>query len=375
MTKAKNKAVLVTPKTQTQTLSRAQKKFKALSQQIDYQKNLLLEWKDSITTYNNRFYTDYEPILESFNHLQLQWIQLLDTHYPQPLFKKTDKAKIKHIILDICDDLLVDMETEAAKAIYNKYSEEDFDTLKQEENAAIAAMMKGFASDMFQIDIDEDVDINSPEKFQAYLAEKLEEKHSAVTEQEPVKKTKKQLAKEARQQEEEALASKSVQEIYRKLVAVLHPDREPDAAERERKTELMQRVNIAYGKKDLLQLLSLQLEIEQIDVAHINTLADSRLKHFNKILEEQFNELQQENMQIEHAFKMQFQMPFFASLSPKDMLSELAKDIQDIQEQSTYLQSILSQLDQPKELKAWLKTYKIPKATFNDDWGFGFGPF
>ena len=101
------------------------------------------------------------------------------------------------------------------------------------------------------------------------------------------KKTKKQLEKEAHQQEEEALASKSVQEVYRKLVAALHPDREPDPDEQKRKTELMQRVNIAYGKKDLLLLLALQLEIEQIDPAHLNHIADSRLKYFNKILKEQ----------------------------------------------------------------------------------------
>ena len=375
MTKAKNKAVRVTPKSQTKNLSAAQKKFNTLGRQIEKQKKLLLEWKDNITTYNNILYAEYEPLIEPLSQLQLQWIQLLDTYYPQPLFKKTDKAKIKHIILDICDDLLVDMQTEEVKAIFNKYGEADFDTLKQEENAAIAAMMKGLASDMFEIDIDEDIDVNSPEQFQAYIAEKLEEKNSAFAEQEPAKKTKKQLANEARQQEEEALASKSVQEIYRKLVAVLHPDREPDAAERERKTELMQRVNIAYGKKDLLQLLSLQLEIEQIDLAHINTIADSRLKHFNKILGEQLIELQQETYQIEHAFKMQLQMPFFASLSPKDVLSELAGDIQDVQGQTKYLQTILTQLDNPTAFKAWIKNYKIPKANFDDDWGVGYGPY
>jgi hypothetical protein len=47
------------------------------------------------------------------------------------------------------------------------------------------------------------------------------------------------------------------------LVAALHPDREPDEQERKRKTELMQRVNTSYGKKYLLLLLELQLEIEQ----------------------------------------------------------------------------------------------------------------
>ena len=99
------------------------------------------------------------------------------------------------------------------------------------------------------------------------------------------------------------MASKSVQEVYRKLVAVLHPDREPDARERERKTELMQRVNRAYGKKDLLQLLELPLGNERIDPAHLSNIADSRLKYFNKILKEQLAELEQETHQIEAMLK------------------------------------------------------------------------
>ena len=50
-------------------------------------------------------------------------------------------------------------------------------------------------------------------------------------------------------------ASQSVRDVYRKLVSALHPDREADGAERERKTALMQRANQAYERNDLLELL------------------------------------------------------------------------------------------------------------------------
>ena len=183
------------------------------------------------------------------------------------------------------------------------------------------------------------------------------------------KKTKKQLEKEARQQEEEALASKSVQEVYRKLVAALHPDREPDPDEQKRKTELMQRVNIAYGKKDLLLLLALQLEIEQIDPAHLNHIADSRLKYFNKILKEQLSELEQETDQIENMFKLDLNLPFFATLSPKQLMSGLAQDIQELRRDIVAIQNELKTFQNPTSLKSWLKGYKIPKTPDHDDFG------
>lgn len=369
MTKT-NKVVHVKPKAQAKTLSGAQKQFNSLSKKIEQQKKLLVEWKETIPPYYQTVEQEYDPLIETLNQLKLQWIQLLDTFHDQPLFKKTDKAKIKHLIIDTCEELIVEMETDEVKALFNKYGEEDFDTIKQETDAAVGEMMKSMAKNMFNLDIGDDVDLSSPEKLKAFIDEKLQERGEEPTEEispPPVKKTKKQLAKEAREQEEEALASKSVQEVYRKLVAVLHPDREPDAAERERKTELMQRVNIAYGKKDLLQLLALQLEIEQIDLAHLSEMADSRLKYFNKILKEQLAELEQETGRIEEALKIELQMPFYVRLTPKQLVRHLAEDTKAVQEQITDIKGDLAYFDSAATFKAWLKSYKIPKRTRFDD--------
>lgn len=59
----------------------------------------------------------------------------------------------------------------------------------------------------------------------------------------PRKKTAKQLARDAQREAEEKQMSQSIREVYRKLASALHPDREPDPVERQRKTELMQRAN------------------------------------------------------------------------------------------------------------------------------------
>ena len=89
-------------------------------------------------------------------------------------------------------------------------------------------------------------------------------------------------------------ASQSVREIFRKLASAMHPDREPDAALRQRKTQLMQQANQAYQHNDLLTLLSMQLDLEQIDEQHLAGLPDARLAHYNQVLREQLAALQQE---------------------------------------------------------------------------------
>jgi len=367
MAQPKNKTVRIIPKTaDKKVLSAAQKQFNSLTKKIDLQKKLLVEWKETIPLYRQQVEQEYEPLEDVLNNHKAQWVQLLDQFYDMPLFKKTDKLKIKHLICEVSGDLIAGFNKDELKPLFNKYSDHDYDTIDQEMDSAACDMMKIIAESMFNVDLGDEVDLSSPEKFHTHLQEKLLEQEQARPAKQR-KKTKKQLEKEARQQEEEALASKSVQEVYRKLVAVLHPDREPDEQERERKTELMQRVNTAYGKKDLLQLLELQLEVEQIDPAHLSQIADSRLKYFNKILKEQLAELEQENDQIAAMFKMNLDLPFYIRLTPKQLSLMLKNDIRALQESIDAIQNELKTFQNPASFKAWLKNYKIPKSSIHGD--------
>ena len=370
MNRSKNKIVRITPKADgKKILSAAQKQFNSLTKKIDGKKKLLIEWKETIPLYRQKVEQEYEPLEDALSNHKSEWVQLLDQFYDMPLFKKTDKLKMKHLICELSENLITEFNKDDLKALFNKYSDDDYDTINQQAESAVGDLMKSIAEGMFNVDLGDDVDISSPEKFQAYLQERLREQENEQS-AEPVKqrkKTKKQLEKEARQLEEDDLASKSVREVYRKLVAALHPDREPDEEERKRKTELMQRVNTAYGKKDLLLLLALQLEIEQIDPAHLSHIADSRLKHFNKILKEQLSELDQETGQIEGMFKVELNLPFYVLLTPKQLMQRLTKNIQELQNDIVAIQNELETFHDPASLKAWLKGCKVPKNTAHDE--------
>ena len=368
MTQLGKKIINITPKADgKKTLSAAQKQFNSLTKKIEKQKKRLLDWTETIPVYQQKIAQDYEPLIDSLNDHKVEFALLLDQSYDLPLFKKTDKQKLSYLICDMSEFLIAEYNKDELKPLFNKHSDYDYDSIEQDTDPGVADLMRDIAENLFNIDLGDDVDLSSPEKFQAQLEEKMREQAEAVSPTQPRKKTKKQLEKQLRQEEEDALASQSVREVYRKLVAALHPDREPDEEERLRKTELMQRVNLAYGKKDLLKLLELQLEIEQIDPEHLTNIADSRLKHFIKILKEQLSELGQETEQIEQMFRLSLNLPYYATLTPDYLLRTLSQDIKEIANKIDAIKDEIKTFSHAPALKAWLKSYKIPKNEGRDD--------
>jgi hypothetical protein len=386
MSPSNRKIVRIVQAPEKKVLSKAQKQFNNLIKNIDAQKKLLLAWQETIPHYHQKLNNEYDALWDAYNAQRVELLHLLDRAYDNTLFKKTDKAKIKRIVADLTFELISEHGKEELKELHNKYSDSDFDADKQEADAVAGDFMKSMLQDVFGMDIGDDVDISSPEKMQAVMQEKLQEievreaEHRRREEERrgKRKKTAKQLEKEAKQQQEKQNVSKSIQEVFRKLAAALHPDREPDPQERERKTEIMQRVNAAYTKKDLLQLLELQLEAEQIDQEHLNNIAEDRLKYFNKILQEQLEELREEIARIEMPFKMQLQLSPYAPLSPQHLMQVLEHDIRTVRHDIAGVKRDIQTFQNLASLKAWLKGYKISKKAPVDDLDDlflgGFGP-
>jgi hypothetical protein len=109
----------------------------------------------------------------------------------------------------------------------------------------------------------------------------------------------------------------------------------------------------------LLSLLELQLEVEQIDQAHMNNMADDRLKYINKILKGQLEELQQEIAQVEHPFKVQLNLSPYTKLTPKRLMQYLADDMNMIKRDIKVLQEQLRSYQDFSILKASLKGYRL----------------
>lgn len=365
-----HKVIHIKTATAQAPLSPAQKKFNTLIKKIDAQKKVLREWQEIFEQCSRDSAEKLEPLRKTLHERQAELVLLLDQQFTSHKFTASQQDKLTHLITEMCEELISLHQRDDLKAIFNKYSDEDFDSLDQANDDMALGMMKEMFEEEFGVLLDDaEFDIKDPQGTAKRLAEKFKQQQEHAEQKKAKrpqpKKSAEQLAKEAKVAEEAANVSKSIQAVYRQLVGVLHPDREPDPAERERKTELMQHVTVAYGNKDLLKLLELQLAIEQIDQSQLNNITADRLKHYNTILSDQLRELEEEVFLRESEIRLMFNASPFEPLSPKRMVGLLKQDMRTAQDMIARVQRDLRAFRDVKRLKAWLKNYRIPEPDFD----------
>lgn len=310
-------------------LKKEQKKFNKLSAQIGEKKILLQEFQQVSMEYNSRYNKDLVPILNKHNKRLVEMVVFIDRHYDDVIFSKTDCKRLDSIIYDVSIGLIE--EYGEIKQIYNRRFGVDYDTKQSIE------VKSGLEENIKPAFL-------HTEEFQPPNASK---------------KTPKELKREAKEQHDVKEMSKSLKDVYRQLAKDLHPDRIANDSELEYKTSLMKRVNIAYEKQDLLTLLEIQVEIQQIDQNSINNLALNKIKHFNKILQNQLDELEQEIYTISGHFIING-APMNSAINPKSILFALTHDISQVKTMVKDLSYDLSLWKQDiRYLKQYIKNVRI----------------
>lgn len=341
-----------------QTLSKAQQRFNRQIRQIEKLRDQLRNWEAVTTRYQDRYVQELLPLIESSIDLQIRLVHALHARIDEKGLSRAERNKLSGIIVDLADDILSEREDEGIKAIFNSHSDVDYDS----QEAAERNEVKSFLEDMFDLDLG-DEDFDSTDDVFERAKEQFRDRHGpnripGTDDDEartPRKKTARQLAKEARAEADAQRLNQTLREIYRKLASALHPDRETDPQERARKTELMQRINLAYAKNNLLQLLELQLEVEHIGDNVITSLDDEKLRHFNAILKEQIAELKQELAHVHSNFCARFGVDPFSGTRPETLERNLQREIFAVQQDNVELEQDLAMLERPKGAKAWLR--------------------
>ncbi|MGA7949897.1 MAG: hypothetical protein WCA45_07030 [Thiobacillaceae bacterium] len=344
-------------------LTKDQKAFNNLIKRIEARRARLADWDTAIPLFKQKYVSDLLPLEEQEMDLQFRLAQALDSAHQQKGLTKGERRKLAVMIVDLAEQVLEHREHGELKALYNKHAQSDFDA----EDAARLDGMKSMLEDILGVDLGEDADMRSAED----VLKRVESQYSAQQEeweakQARRKKSAKQQAQEARLEAEEKQISQSIREVYRKLASSLHPDREPDPAEKQRKTELMQHANEAYEKGNLLQLLELQLQLEHIDQAHLAAIGPERLKHYLKILRDQLSELDMEIQHVEAEFAAEFGLTPFAKHDPKGLMPMLKADMAACEVNLAQLRQYLEEASDLKQLKAWLKTITLQREPAHD---------
>lgn len=358
---------------QATPLTAQQKKFNRHIERIEQQRTLLAAWQEAIAAYRERHAREAVPLQESYLALLIEQVQHLDAASSDRKLTKAERNTLSEAITDRLAELIdaVPEEGERAslKEIYNRHSGGDYDAEETEGNDLAKGLAQAMARDLFGVEPHPE-DTDSPEELLRRVEEQMQARQAEAERQRQAHRAaraRKPSARERKAEQEAAQATQSVREIYRKLASHLHPDRETDPDERARKTALMQRVNQAYADNKLLDLLQLQLEIEQINPAHIAGLSEERLKHYNRVLAEQLQELQQEVQDVEGHFLLEFGLDPYQRLKPAGLARELRARLQIIEHETLRLRRELNVLRaDPAALKAWIKAERQQQKRQND---------
>ncbi|CAB3750475.1 molecular chaperone DnaJ [Burkholderia puraquae] len=373
MTARRGAAVAIAPGHETASLSKAQKAFNTLVKQIEKRRERLGAWEAVMPDFQKKFVDGLLPLEQASTALRIRLLNLLDDAFLQKGLSKAEQRTLSELIAGMARDLLDVSDDAQLKVIYNRHGASGGDEYEAVDRTPTKP--EPAPAPAPEVAPKDDLDTLSPdelaERMQADLDEQFRRDMAAHEAREAQraerKKAPRQSAAVAKREAEQAESSKSIREVYRKLASALHPDRETDPQEQARKTVLMQRVNHAYAKGNLLQLLELQLEIEQIDRRAIDGLSEERLARYNGILEEQIRELDQEIQHVETGFRRTYGIAPSVKVAPDTVMRMLARDIAGMQRSNHDLTMALREFDDPEKVRGWLKDMKRRPAASRFD--------
>lgn len=354
--------------------SKAEQRFRKLVTQIERQRELLRQWEDYPRRYNQRVSSEAIPLQEKLRAARKEMALLIDELLGAPArgrrLGKTQRAKLNQLLAQLLENLLNEADDEALQALREKHQE----PVDEEDRLFRMEATRDFLQGMTGLEIDDDHGARSPEELMEHVRRAMQEQDDKAREAEQRRAKAHEERRgahtaEAQAEREQATrqVSQSLRDVFRKLVSALHPDREPDSAERARKNELMQRVNRAYEANDLLTLLSLQLEIEQIDAAHLSSLTPQRLAQYTQILREQLARLQEELARAVQPFLMAMGRRGGANLTPDEVDRQLSADLAEMQVTLRLLQEDLVAFRDPDRLRRRLAEYELETDDPFDD--------
>jgi hypothetical protein len=331
-------------------LSKQQIQFNKLLKQIEKSKMELNNLKNTLDIILSIHATEVNPKAIELANERFVFLQKLDAAVSEYKFNENQLEIIASVFIAIFEDIFeVMVATPEQEALYDKWSDETYQSEVNEQNEIATEMLKEYIKSM-GIEVDfEDIDTKNPDEALARLQQKIQEKkieqaNHKQEQQKQKKKTKKQIQKEEETSKLEEIKNKSLRDIYIGLVKLLHPDTETNEDIKIEKEEVLKKVTQAYEKKDLVTLLSLEIEWIHRNNNHLQELKDETLALYNVALKEQIQSIQQERFQTLHHPKYEsigqysYSSLFIAKKELKKSIKDNEKEISDYKLRATQLE-------------------------------------
>jgi flagellar biosynthesis GTPase FlhF len=378
-------------------LSPEMKAFNRALARIDKLKTQLTELDALGQQYRGRLAQVLDPLRAQVRAQQREMVLFLDQRLtPAPTgpshkaLSKTQQETARTILCALSAGLAGDGHTDM-EAIHDRHSTTSLHDLAQADRRHAKVMLDdlmsemrrewgGVASEPLADDGDASPEAMLAQAMQAL--ERLQQEHEAHRAERAAERAAKRQAKaqtqpaspQAQALTQQAQAEQTLKNLFRQIASRLHPDREPDEAQRQRKTALMSEANAAYQRQDWVALMQIQLQAELVDPDHASRLSAQRLSELTLLLKQQAAALDRERQVKQAQWVQLLELPWGMPLNAttlhtvlEQMRVELeeevagqAVDLADIQTEAG-LKTFLN--EQRRRLRAEEKSEKM-KAEF-----------
>jgi hypothetical protein len=169
------------------------------------------------------------------------------------------------------------------------------------------------------------------------------------------RKRKRPSAREQQSQQQAQDAKATLRSIFRQLASSLHPDRETNPVERERKTALMSQVNAAYKRQDVATLLHMQVHMLSEDATTVARMGGQQLESMTRLLKQQVASLSADVELAEMRASQGLGMSLSAQTHDSAIERGLKQQRSQLQQRIQHLRNDVQAIQEAGNLKAWLK--------------------
>ncbi|MHB1306413.1 MAG: J domain-containing protein [Limisphaerales bacterium] len=228
------------------------------------------------------------------------------------------RKTLKELVVGEFEDILDtegELRDEDLQRVYDELTQSDS---PEPEDNRFEAMRRGMEDFMQKAGVEVDLSELHPGMSADEVNAKLGELASHLKDAGaylPWKKTKRELAREKRERELEALRAKDIGTLYRQLAKLLHPDLEQDPVRRGEKEAAMKELTTAYKANDLHALLRMEIQFITREQADATRLSDEKLSLYISVLKEQVASLKESLLTVGHHPRYS---PLHRYLSPFD---------------------------------------------------------
>jgi hypothetical protein len=348
------------------TLSAAARAFNLQLARIDKLKSQLDELQALGQAHRAEQHRWVAPLQAQHTQLLREQVLALDERLQGKSLSRLQRETAVEVLCDLAEQLVDEAQDRGAsdmaanmRALHDRHSRRTLEQKKKDAAAALRARLEAALGQPLS-DAPEEASMQEllragMQKLRESVGEEQAQKRAAAQAR---KARKKPGAAQLEAQAQQTDADTLLRTLFRQLASALHPDREADPAQRLQKNALMSEANAAYGRKDLVTLMQIQLRAALVDAGAVARMADDKLAALTVLLKQQVADLERERAARQRQLAAEFELPGGAAPNANTLKQLLLTQVQSRERDVQQAERDLAQLRDDAGVKRWLNAQR-----------------